>query len=583
MKAYVDDIIVTDASGEKAVLYPRTKQEAVFGLMERLGKLEAPHITETEATTMENSYAGRLEIVNIGGGESEQDKTTGAQLFDADNVVSAAEASFSVVGDKITVTGKNAYSGVNRIIQNIEELIGKTLTLLYKGYVKSIVESAVSIQAKLIYADSTSAYKTITGATGGSISFDVPENIKNIAVQLFVNNSGSALNADNVVTFEGVMLSIGTEALPWEPYTGGLPAPNPDYPQEIKKTVVSEILTHGKNFLKNNLTSRTDNGITLTKNDDGIITVNGTATATVEISLNSTFMPDKDSEYILSGCPSGGSADTYSLRYYEWSGGWKQLFRNNDYGNGVILRHTDEAVNFATRIVIVNGTTVSNLVFKPMIRKIDVENDTYEPYTESTIALSQPIELYGIGDVQDVIEDGKVKRRFKKIVFDGDENWRTSSVLVGRYVINLTNIKNFTHAICTQFIEGESGSTSVNEFWLNSPHQQIAFNTPFATLDEWKAHLQANPMTVVYQLVEKAVEELPLADQIALNSISTYDGITYVDVVSDIPPTFKGKYGTSEVGGMVLEGKLAGLNGELYGISNADRIAALEATVVNNI
>lgn len=30
------------------------------------------------------------------------------------------------------------------------------------------------------------------------------------------------------------MLNVGTTALPWEPYTGGQPSPNPDYPQEIE-------------------------------------------------------------------------------------------------------------------------------------------------------------------------------------------------------------------------------------------------------------------------------------------------------------------------------------------------------------
>jgi hypothetical protein len=52
---------------------------------------------------------------------------------------------------------------------------------------------------------------------------------------------------------------------------------------------------------------------------------------------------------------------------------------------------------------------------------------------------------------------------------------------------------------------------------------------------------------------------------------------------SEIEPTFSGEYGTSKVGGYTLEGMLAGRNGELYGKTFADRITALETTVVNNI
>ena len=57
--------------------------------------------------------------------------------------------------------------------------------------------------------------------------------------------------------------------------------PTPDNPIEI---VVSgsdgsvEVVSCGKNLLKNNATTKTINGVTFTVNEDGSVTANGTAT-----------------------------------------------------------------------------------------------------------------------------------------------------------------------------------------------------------------------------------------------------------------------------------------------------------------
>lgn len=41
-------------------------------------------------------------------------------------------------------------------------------------------------------------------------------------------------------------LNVGEAALPWEPYTGGAPSPNPDYPQEIKSVTEGDLKLTGK-------------------------------------------------------------------------------------------------------------------------------------------------------------------------------------------------------------------------------------------------------------------------------------------------------------------------------------------------
>jgi hypothetical protein len=89
-------------------------------------------------------------------------------------------------------------------------------------------------------------------------------------------------------------------------------------------------------------------------------------------------------------------------------------------------------------------------------------------------------------------------------------------------------------------------------------------------------HDAGTPVYVIYELAEEIIEDLPIADQIALNSLETFDGITYVEFVSEIKPTFSAKYGTTEMGGMTLESLLTARSNDL-------RLSAVESAVINNI
>ena len=50
-----------------------------------------------------------------------------------------------------------------------------------------------------------------------------------------------------------IQIEKGTEVTSYEPYTGGIPSPSPDYPQEIKRVVNPVVKVCGKNLLQPNL------------------------------------------------------------------------------------------------------------------------------------------------------------------------------------------------------------------------------------------------------------------------------------------------------------------------------------------
>ena len=123
---------------------------------------------------------------------------------------------------------------------------------------------------------------------------------------------------------------------------------------------------------------RTINNITFTiLTDDGNnvigIKINGTANANTLfyfplVNLNGT--------YIINGCPSGGSVESYRLDLRTWDAGVSVI----DIGDGA----TTPALQSASMMCVIRvgtGTVCNNIIFKPMIRLATETDPTFEPYS----------------------------------------------------------------------------------------------------------------------------------------------------------------------------------------------------------
>lgn len=561
MKSYIDDIIVMDTNGEDSVLYPRTKQEAVEGLQERLSNIELPNITTTDSTTQPNSYAGREMVLEIGG-VTEQETTAGNQLYD--NSIAIVQGGINQSGSGYSSEG---YLRVNGYIP----VSGTSVTVACNIPIYRVFRYSGTTN------DSFISYLHAQSAT--ELTVPLTEDTAYIRIS-FVNEDTTVTDATIETASSTLMVNYGDVALPYEQYTGGQPAPNPSYPMEIKKSVVKGIKTHGRQLLDlRNGNSDTKEGVTFTNNGDGSYALTGTATGN---SGNMWFLggynkvPASDDSNVILTLYKGRSYYISDCNLFTVKGG------NSSSYKGLVIPTYDIKVTGVRNPALTIDKTYNENIY-PMV----IEGDSllpWEPYTSSEYTFSQPIELYGIGDV---ITPKEIDEKFTKRIFDGSENWKTSISLAGRYYVDNMGCKHFGIVFCTYAKGLQGGSTEINECYIstaNQPNGRFLINTSFSTVDEWKAHLQANPMTVVYELAEETTEALPIADQIGLNSLATYDGITYVEFIYDeLEPTFKGKYGTSEVGGYTLESLLTARNNELKQELANERLSALEASVVNNI
>lgn len=532
-------------------------------------------IISTSDTTMTGSYPGRVSIEEIGG-KCEQETYTGKNLVNFRNGRSMTN---SGVAYEVQSDGSYKRTGTAETTQGNIWLLGgwaiepsESTTILHlEPNVTYIVKDC------LLYSNSIMLGSGIVN----------PEIFPNGADITGVRNG--ELEAGK--TYSDVvypMVCKAEDGYDWEPYTGGIPSPNPSYPQEIKKTVVSEIKTHGEQLLNYDVfkTIQTMNGTSVFENNGVTITaINRDAY---------TYYHANDLPEELKMPVSEGEEITLSWELDSDAVGNVYIFENGNpqtnvsaSANNLKLTHTvGSGTYFVTvRFGVTNaGDTIS---YKNIMLNKGGEALPYEPYTESSIALSQSIELYGIGDVQDTIEDGKVVRRIKAL--HGTSGWAVNNVASGtngyRYYVStpdMSTLKN-CKVICSHYTQ-----SAVSSYWdagdyicTSEPNCICIRSTSISTLDEFNTAL-ANMITY-YPLATPVIEELPLVDQMALNSLKTYDGITYVEIDSEIEPTFQGKYGITKNGGYILEGMLAGRNGEQLAKSNGDRITTLESTVVNNI
>lgn len=113
-------------------------------------------------------------------------------------------------------------------------------------------------------------------------------------------------------------------------------------------------------------------GVTFVLNSDSTVTVTRTATGTdtavcnLRYNGNAFYLnPYCTGDYIMSGCPAGGSLDTYYLEAVNSTGATE--YRKADDGTGARLTSYTGDKNIIVRIKIDKNYSPDGLIFKPMV------------------------------------------------------------------------------------------------------------------------------------------------------------------------------------------------------------------------
>lgn len=187
---------------------------------------KAPVITERATiqsgshTTVTDSAEMQLQGLRLYG-KSWQETTTGANLFDANDV------SQGFISDD---AGNNMVE-TDSYCSNFIAVSAKTKYYLHSDQDAGRWGAFYDSSKTFILGITTDKYNTV---------FETPENAAYIRFTVDYNNN-------NPNFARNVIFAKSTVALPFEPYTGGKPSPSPEYPQEIVSA--GQKLSTGKNLI----------------------------------------------------------------------------------------------------------------------------------------------------------------------------------------------------------------------------------------------------------------------------------------------------------------------------------------------
>lgn len=423
IKTSIDDTLSISGKAADAAVTGKKIDSLKEDLSSKITKFYASSQGETHITDSDNGKIMDMMLY----GKSEQKQYSGKNLFDFHQLKPKTPNTTTVTTteDAIIVSSNaQTFTGAFKIYEECDAFKGKTITISANIVKADNFDTIINFGCGLFYENAWHwKLQKVTDLGARYITVIVPETITKI--QFLLNTNDNNVAKANTITVSEYMVEYGSEPTSYEPYTGGIPSPNPDYPQEIKSVVNPIVKVCGKNLLKATLRTTTQNGVTCTANGDGTYTLNGTASANAVFNLGSVTFTG-DTKYKICGCPQGGG--TGERYHIEPHGSTNE---QRDIGNGVIYSLPNDETK-VIYIVVTIGFRVNNLLFKPMITTdLAATYDDFEPYHEQTVTIpytlnATPVNSGGnvaidgqqyIADYVDV-ERGKLVRKIKEISKD---------------------------------------------------------------------------------------------------------------------------------------------------------------------
>lgn len=213
-----------------------------------------------------------------------------------------------------------------------------------------------------------------------------------------------------------------------------------------------------KNLARNIMSDVTKSGITFKVQADKTIISTGKNTSSGTTSTDGNVIFDLldvlevGKKYIVSGCPKGGSTETYRITVREIIG--ENRFFYQDLGEGVLITPKENCTSLQAYINVNSGVSVDGLVWKPMVRPASITDSTYAPYAmtnkEITDALTSVKPSYVIGsfDTPDSVASDTVTDM--TVSFDKELDFEPAMILFSEDMTTQSRAGLFNYAVLEQ-------------------------------------------------------------------------------------------------------------------------------------
>lgn len=521
---------ITDNKGN--IIYPRTLAKCVkmdgTTLDDYLDKVEdnlliKPTAQGTDIQLKDSSDMNIQELHLYG--KTEQKTTKGIQLLNLRNSLGGTrggisytpngDGSFKRQGTATSASGNAWLSG-----DYIAEITDKdVLMILEAGKQYFVKDCAVFMGTTIITAGG--------GETINVLESEYPEGIKVTGIR----NPGVVLNR----TYNDIIYPIIAEsstAIEWEEYTGGMPSPNPDYPQEIKSIENPTVSVAGKNLFEPSTINYSYNNLRITAN------VDNSQKNSIKIKINKINATE---------------GDLYALAYVDINKFVKKIKSNTTYtivlknpqnidavfvgtiigtnritntvavkSNVIKLQTIDDISNKSTfpLVFYFAGTVKENVTIgfdDIAIYEGDYPNAEIEEFKEIQSA-QQTCELNGIDDVKDELiiradGTGQLIQRIK--LYDCSQIPNNKSIITNSdntyYLFSVDKYNtNATRVISTHFTSKTFDKTWGNAFKVNGNIYFGRKGIPesITDADAMKQWLIGNKVKILFQLIEPIIIDL---------------------------------------------------------------------------
>lgn len=334
----------------------------------------------------------------------------------------------------------------------------------------------------------------------------------------------------------------------YEPYVGGIPSPNPDYPQEIRNVLNPSVMICGKNLIQcedgkeYKLSNTTSNYIGVLVNYSGKINT------------------QKGKKYTISFEYETSNPGIFCLNAFQNVITGNLLVKDNNIKSG----KNKIAVTFVAEGIIKKGClyiqfrrTIQDKLFEITIRNIQIEEGEecteYEPYKEQEVSFPYTLNAIPVSSGGNITIDGqqyisdyidvenkKLIKMTDSIILKGTENWQKSaSTDCDKFTLvtkDTTAMKSFGY--CTHFGVVNVYTNTMGKICRNEYPGIVQIVINFGvygkiTLEDFKNWLSNNNITLTYVRNDKSEINLTDKEFNSFKNLQTYYPITNICISSE--------------------------------------------------
>ena len=327
----------------------------------------------------------------------------------------------------------------------------------------------------------------------------------------------------------------------YEPYTGGKPSPNPDYPQEIKRVVNPVVKVCGKNLwnpIAGGYISNLNGSITASEKSDiattDFIKTNGKDITVIARNFSLAI------EY----------AFAYRIGFYD---GEKKWIKNVVLSDG--NKHNINTFN-VTDAEYIRVSAPSGVYDTIQIEK-GSEATSYEPYTEQSVQLPYTLNAIPVASGGNVTIDGQqwvcdevdlvrgVKvQRVKVRELSPDDEWAYRKLASGNnnFQVRILNADVaidgkpcFCNILPFKNVIWDDSIQNLPKIYANKQEITVSFppSSEYSSLEAFK-HMLTDVKSVIYYILATPIETpLTQEEASAFKQLMTYYPVTNISVTSD--------------------------------------------------